>query len=89
MQRRRPKIGRRDRQSLQRPKGRIEIGGNARRNGLFGVGAGINGSARLDGGVRSQIRTGLRLKNRTSRELTGQIRELGHFCPKQDDVPRC
>jgi hypothetical protein len=31
------------------------------------------------GGVRSQIRTGLRSKFRDPRELTGQIREFGPF----------
>jgi molybdopterin-dependent oxidoreductase iron-sulfur protein len=32
-----------------------------RRNGLFSIDDGFRGSGRLDGGVRSQIRTGLRL----------------------------
>ena len=34
---------------------------NPRRNGLFLIGDGFRSSGRLDGGVRSQIRTGLRL----------------------------
>jgi hypothetical protein len=34
---------------------------NPRRNGLFSIDDGLRGSGRLDGGVRSQIRTGLSL----------------------------
>jgi hypothetical protein len=50
-----------------------------RRNGLFSIDDRFRGSGRLDGGVRSQIRTGLRSKFRDLRELTGQIREFEPF----------
>jgi hypothetical protein len=45
----------------------------------FGVADEMRGLGRLGGGVRSQIRTGLRSKFRDRRELTGQIREFGPF----------
>jgi hypothetical protein len=50
-----------------------------RRNGLFSIDDGFRGSARLDGGVRSHMRTGLRFENGVLRELTGQICEFGPF----------
>ena len=53
------KIGLRDRKCHRRPKEWNDTGENPHRNGLSGVGAGICGFVRLDGGVRSQIRTGL------------------------------
>ena len=48
-------------------------------NGLFGVVYEMRGLGRLDGGVRSQIRTGLHLENGALRELTGQICEFWPF----------
>src|SRR5260370_30808394 len=59
MQRREAKIGLRDRKRHRRPKERNDAGENTHRNGLFRLGPGIRGSVGLDGGVRSQIRTGL------------------------------
>jgi hypothetical protein len=38
-----------------------QVAGNPRRSALFGVDWGKGGLRRLDGGVRSQIRTGLSL----------------------------
>jgi hypothetical protein len=53
------KIGLRDRKRHRRPKEGNDTGENPHRNGLSGVGAGICGFVGLDGGVGSQIRTGL------------------------------
>jgi hypothetical protein len=44
-----------------------------------GPGAGICGLGGVDGGVRSHMRTGLRLQNGVLRELTGQICEFRPF----------
>src|SRR5258708_32789013 len=60
-----------ERPSLSAETGNSKIGvKNPRRNGLFSIGDGFRSSGRPDGGVRSQIRTGLhdilpviRLKN--------------------------
>jgi hypothetical protein len=52
-------MGLRDRRRHRRPKERNDTGENPVRNGLSEVGAGICGFVGLDGGVRSQIRTGL------------------------------
>src|SRR5258705_4526087 len=46
---------------LQRPKSGKQVAGNPRRTALFGVDCGKGGLRRLDGGVRSQLRTGLSL----------------------------
>jgi hypothetical protein len=59
MQRRESKIGLRDRKCHRRPKERNDTGENPRRNGLFPIDDGFRSSARLDGGVRSPVRTGL------------------------------
>src|ERR1700730_6344304 len=49
-----------ERPLLSAETGNLKIGvKNPRRNGLFSIGDGFRGSGRLDGGVRSQIRTGL------------------------------
>src|SRR6266478_9592039 len=49
-----------ERALLSAETGNLKIGvKNPRRNGLFSIGDGFRGSGRLDGGVRSQIRTGL------------------------------
>jgi hypothetical protein len=52
-------MGLRDRRRHRRPKERNDTGENPLRNGLSEVGAGICGFVGLDGGVHSQIRTGL------------------------------
>jgi hypothetical protein len=64
---------------LQRQKSEKCVAGNARRKALFGVVSETRGLQGLDGGVRSHIRTGLRLENGVLRELTGQIREFRPF----------
>ena len=56
------KIGLRDCKCLQRPKKPNQAVEYPRRNGLFPIEDGFDGFGRLDGGVRSQIRTGLRPK---------------------------
>src|SRR5258705_3139277 len=61
MQRREAKSGVKDRKCHRRPNERNDTGENPHRNGLSRVGAGICGFVGLDGGARSQIRTGLRL----------------------------
>jgi hypothetical protein len=60
MQRQKPKIGSSDQHFPQRPKRRNETCENRRRNGLFLIDDGFRSSGGLDGGVCSQIRTGLR-----------------------------
>ena len=47
----------------------------SRRNGLFGVFLETRGSVGLDGGVRSQIRTGLDLKFPVKGPFAGNFRE--------------
>ncbi len=59
MQRREAKSGVKDRKCHRRPNERNDTGENPHRNGLSGVGVWICGFVGLDGGVRSQIRTGL------------------------------
>ena len=59
MQRRAAEIGLRDR---KRPKERNDTDENPHRNGPFGAGREICGLEGLDGGVRSQLRTGLDLE---------------------------
>ena len=76
MQRREAKIGLRDRKCHQRPKERNNTGENPHRNGLFGAGPEICGLEGLDGGVRSQIRTGLDLKLPDKWLFTGYFRGL-------------
>ena len=46
-----------------------------RRNGLFSIDDGLRGSGRLDGGVRSQMRTGLHLEFPDNRRFTGNFRQ--------------
>jgi hypothetical protein len=62
---------------------RVErTGRNPRRNGLSSVDDGFCGSLRLDGGVRSQIRTGLRLANSLlTGNFTGNFAILGLLEP--------
>jgi len=51
------------RPSISAETGNLKMGvKNPRRNGLFAVDVEICGFGRLDGGVRSQIQTGLRSK---------------------------
>jgi hypothetical protein len=51
-----------ERPLLSSETGSVENGRrDPRRNGLFLIDDGFRGSGRLDGGVRSQMRTGLRL----------------------------
>jgi hypothetical protein len=49
------------------------VAGNPRRNALFGVVSETRGLRRLDGGVRSQIRTGLHTCNSL---LTGNLQGI-------------
>src|SRR5258706_10991060 len=48
-----------------------------RRNGLFAIDDSFRSSGRLDGGVRSQIRTGLRWKFPANREINREFRDSG------------
>ncbi len=56
-----------------------------RRNGLFSIDVGFYGSGRLDGGVRSQIRTGL---SPDKCPFAGYFRELLPFIGKRAGI-RC
>ena len=47
-----------------------------RRNGLFSINDGFYGSGRLNGGVRSQIRTGLYWKFPVIREFNREVRDF-------------
>lgn len=82
MQRLELKIGLRDRKGRRRPKERNDTGENPHRNGLSEVGAGFCGFVGLDGGVRSQIRTGLRWEFPVIREFNRDFREIRRFCFK-------
>jgi len=62
MQKREAKVGPRDRRGRRRLNERNDTCKNPHRNALSGAGPGIRGSGRLDGGVRSQMRTGLHPK---------------------------
>src|ERR1700676_1335829 len=55
---------------------------NPRRNGLFLIGDGFRSSGRLDGGVRSQVRTGLRLQFPDKCRFTGNFSRNTGFCTK-------
>jgi hypothetical protein len=81
VQRREAKIGRRDRKRHRRPKERNDTGENPQRNGLSGVGAGIYRFVGLDGGVRSQIRTGLHPQFPANREFAGNFADSGFRVP--------
>ncbi len=59
MQRQGAKIITKKRERLQRPKSGKLVARNPRRSALFGVDSGKGGLRRLDGGVRSPMRTGL------------------------------
>src|SRR5258706_8074639 len=52
---------------------------NPRRNGLFLIGDGFRGSGRLDGGVRSQIRTRLHLRFPANRVINREFCDFGRF----------
>src|ERR1700736_6226116 len=52
---------------------------NPRRNGLFLIDDGFRGSGRLDGGVRSRIRTGLRLHFPANREINREFYDSEAF----------
>ena len=77
MQRREAKSGVKDRKCHRRPNERNDTGENPHRNGLSGVGVGICGFVGLDGGVRSQIRTGLRLDFPANRENNREFCDFG------------
>src|SRR5258706_5557847 len=62
---------------LQRQKSEKRVARNARRNALFGVVPETFGLRRLDGGVRSQIRTGLHLQFPANREINREFRDSG------------
>ena len=70
----RPKISLRDGKRTRRPKEGNDTGENPHRNGLSRVGGGICGFVGLDGGVRSQMRTGLLRKIPDNREFNREIR---------------
>ncbi len=63
-----PRVVIQTRQRRQRPKSGKRVARNPRRNALFGVVSEKCGLRRLDGGVCSQIRTGLRRQNPNNRE---------------------
>src|SRR5260370_6204020 len=71
------------RPSISAETGNLKMGvKNPRRNGLFAVDVEICGFGRLDGGVRSQIRTGLRFGNsQLTGKLTGNFAILGPHKP--------
>jgi hypothetical protein len=50
-----------------------------RRNGLFSIDDGFRGSRRLNGGVRSQIRTGLHWQFPGNREIYREFRDFAAF----------
>src|SRR5260221_4525967 len=63
-----------ERPLLSAETGNLKIGmKNPRRNGLFSIGDGFCGSGRLDGGVRSPVRTGLHYISLLSGNLTGKF----------------
>ena len=70
------KIGLRDRKGHRRPKEWNDTGENPHRIGLSGVGAGICGFVGLDGGVRSQIRTGLQAHFPGDGGITGNFLKI-------------
>jgi hypothetical protein len=76
---RRRKVSLRDREGPRRPKEGNDTGENPHRNGLSRVGARICGFVGLDGGVRSQIRTGLRLDFPANRENNREFCDFGPF----------
>jgi hypothetical protein len=51
---------------------------NTRRNGLFSIDDGFRSSGRLDGGVRSQMRTGLHPKFPANSENYREFFKFGH-----------
>jgi hypothetical protein len=61
------------REANRRPKERNDTGENPHRNGLSRVGVGIRGFVGLDGGVRSQIRTGLHWHSLVTGKFTGNF----------------
>ena len=71
-----PKIATQTHERSQRQESGNGVAGNPRRNALFGVVSETPGLRRLDGGVRSQIRTGLDLKF----PVKGPF--AGNFCEK-------
>ena|SRR6266851_774169 len=77
------KIGLRDRKYHQRPKERNDTGENPHRNGLFGADPEICGLEGLDGGVRSQMRTGL------DPELPDKCLFTGYFCELSPVIETC
>jgi hypothetical protein len=88
MQRREAKIGLRDRKRHRRPKERNDTGENPQRNGLSGVGPVIRGSVGLDGGVCSQIRTGLDPELPDNWLFAGNFREFLPVIGKRTGI-RC
>jgi hypothetical protein len=76
MQRREAKSGVKDRKCHRRPNERNDTGENPHRNGLSGVGVWICGSVGLDGGVRSQIRTGLQAHFPGDGGITGNFLKI-------------
>ena len=65
-----------ERPLLSAETGNLKIGmKNPRRNGLFLIDDGFRSSGRLDGGVRSQIRTGLHLEFPDKGRFTGNFRQ--------------
>jgi hypothetical protein len=55
------------------------VAGNPCRSDLFSVDSGKGGLRRLDGGVRSQIRTGLRPQFPAIREISREFCDVGAF----------
>src|SRR5882762_4200136 len=60
-----------------------QVAGNPGRSALFGVDSGKGGLRRLDGGVRSQMRTGL------DPELPDKCLFTGYFCELVPVIETC
>ena len=83
-----PKIITKKRQRLQRPKSGKKVARNPRRSALFGVDSGQGGLRRLDGGVRSHIRTGLEPESPDNCLFTGYFHEFGPVMEKCTRIGR-
>jgi hypothetical protein len=83
-----PKVPAQTRHRMQRPKFGNWVAESPRRNALFGVVSETRGLRRLDGGVRSQIRTGLRsLKSPITGKNTGKNAKISEIRPRECQKP--
>ena len=87
------KIASRDRECPQRPRTPNETGENPRRNGLFPIDDGWRGLGRLDGGVRSRMRTRLSgdstLETAAIRCFPLSLVKTGNSNPKDFGIRAC